>query len=79
MSSAADCSKPLENLRSLVDDGAGLRLRTTPTAMEATSEGGDREQERKGAERRDMLLERPKRIKGNFFIVGAELDPKLEN
>lgn len=63
----------------MVDDGTGLRLRPTPTATEATSEGGDREQERKGAERRDMLLERPKRIKGNFFIVGAELDPKLEN
>ncbi|KAG0058816.1 hypothetical protein BGZ89_000949 [Linnemannia elongata] len=79
LSSAADCSKPLENLRSLVDDGAGLSLRPTPTATEATSEGGDRDQERKGAERRDMLLARPKRVKGNFFVVGAELDPKLEN
>ncbi|KAF9124278.1 hypothetical protein BGX30_001024 [Mortierella sp. GBA39] len=79
LSSAADCSKPLENLRSLVDDGAGLRLRPIPTATEVTSEGGDREQERKGAERRDMLLERSKRVKGNFFVVGAELDPKVEN
>ncbi|KAF8946192.1 hypothetical protein BGZ47_001080 [Haplosporangium gracile] len=78
LSSAADCTKPLENLRSLVDDGAGLRLRPTPMT-EAISEGGDRELEHQGAERRDMLLERPKRVKGNFFVVGAKLDPKLEN
>ncbi|KAG0280484.1 hypothetical protein BGZ95_009971 [Linnemannia exigua] len=75
ISSAADCSKPLENLRSLVDDGVGLRLRPTPT----TSTESSGEQERQGAERRDMLLERPARVKGNFFVVGAELDPKVEN
>ncbi|KAG0289179.1 hypothetical protein BGZ96_007193 [Linnemannia gamsii] len=77
LSSAADCSKPLENLRSLVDDGAGLRLR--PTEADQDLNLLDREQERKGAERRDMLLERSKRVKGNFFVVGAELDPKVEN
>lgn len=77
LSSAADCSKPLENLRSLVDDGAGLRLRPTETEQDLNL--SDREQERKGAERRDMLLERSKRVKGNFFVVGAELDPKVEN
>ncbi|KAG0368940.1 hypothetical protein BGX24_002646 [Mortierella sp. AD032] len=83
ISSAADCSKPLENLRSLVDDGAGLRLRPTPTPSTASPSEQDktmaRKQERQGAERRDMLLERPARVKGNFFVVGAELDPKLEN
>ncbi|KAF9090944.1 hypothetical protein BGX23_005586 [Mortierella sp. AD031] len=76
LSSAADCSKPLENLRSLVDDGEGLRLR--PTSSE-NSQSSSREQERQRSERRDMLLERPKRVKGNFFFVGAELDPKQEN
>ncbi|KAF9130523.1 hypothetical protein BGW39_002981 [Mortierella sp. 14UC] len=84
VSSAADCSKPLENLRSLVDDGAGLRLRPSTTALSSSSSGEQdqsltRELARQGAERRDMLLERPVRVKGNFFVVGAEVDPKLEN
>ncbi|KAF9911960.1 hypothetical protein EC991_001407 [Linnemannia zychae] len=86
VSSAADCSRPLESLRSLVDDGAGLRLRpstaTSPSASSSSNEQDQslkREEARQGAERRDMLLERPVRVKGNFFVVGAELDPKQEN
>ncbi|KAF9935060.1 hypothetical protein FBU30_008553 [Linnemannia zychae] len=80
LSSATDCSKPLENLRSLVDDGAGLQLRPFPTQ---TSDEHDpdliKEQERQGIERREILLKRSQRTKGNFFVVGAELDPKAEN
>ncbi|KAF9913207.1 hypothetical protein BX616_010163 [Lobosporangium transversale] len=78
---------PVENLRSLVDDGVGLRLRPSPVS--STSESlhphgshnahNDEENEQELLTRRDMLLKRPKRVKGNFFVVGTELDPKEDN
>ncbi|KAG0259099.1 hypothetical protein BG011_002836 [Mortierella polycephala] len=66
--------EPIEGLKSLVDDGSGLRLRPT-TSLAATEQEGEQELLR----RREMLLERPQRVKGNFFVVGAELDPKDDN
>ncbi|KAF9190908.1 hypothetical protein BGZ51_008057 [Haplosporangium sp. Z 767] len=66
--------QPIECLKSLVDDGSGLRLRPT---MSLAATGQEDEQEL--LRRREMLLERPQRTKGNFFVVGTELDPKDDN
>ncbi|KAG0330961.1 hypothetical protein BG000_011335 [Podila horticola] len=66
----------VQGLRSLVDDGHGLRTRATTTSSGA---GGAQDKEIDLLHRRDVLLERPKRVKGNFFVVGAELDPKDDN
>ncbi|KAG0035729.1 hypothetical protein BGZ81_000022 [Podila clonocystis] len=65
----------VQGLRSLVDDGHGLRTRGSTSA----EIGEPQDHERDLLRRRDVLLERPKRVKGNFFVVGAELDPKEEN
>lgn len=65
----------IQGLRSLVDDGHGLRTRATPSSVTSDSQ----DQERDLLRHRDVLLERPKRVKGNFFVVGAELDPKEDN
>ncbi|KAI8595834.1 hypothetical protein EDD21DRAFT_25078 [Dissophora ornata] len=67
-------SATVESLRSLVDDGEGLRLRPT---VSNDLEKKDDEQEL--IKRRDMLLTRPSRVKGNFFVVGTALEPKDEN
>jgi hypothetical protein len=60
-------SASVESLRSLVDDGQGLRLRSAvdPAVVEKQEDM---------IQRRDVLLMRPKRIKGNFFVVGTALD-----
>ncbi|KAG0342909.1 hypothetical protein BG004_005550 [Podila humilis] len=63
-------------LRSLVDDGHGLRTRS-PTNMSAQPEELTNKDDL--IRQREILLERPKRVKGNFFVVGTELDPKKDN
>ncbi|KAF8985519.1 hypothetical protein BGZ52_010475 [Haplosporangium bisporale] len=65
----------VQGLRSLVDDGHGLRTRATTSSVTIDSQDPERDLLR----HRDVLLERPKRVKGNFFVVGAELDPKEGN
>ncbi|KAG0083163.1 hypothetical protein BGZ93_010291 [Podila epicladia] len=65
----------VQGLRSLVDDGHGLRTRGSTS----TGTGESQDQTRDLLRRRDVLLEGPKRVKGNFFVVGAELDPKEDN
>ncbi|KAF9351374.1 hypothetical protein BGX26_010602 [Mortierella sp. AD094] len=67
----------VESLRSLVDDGEGLRLRPSPVMP--SDPAALTEEEKEAVRRRDTLLERPKRTKGNFFVIGAELDPKQDN
>ncbi|KAF9435197.1 hypothetical protein BGZ76_006736 [Entomortierella beljakovae] len=67
----------VETLRSLVDDGEGLRLRSNPAEVSNPEEIVKEEQE--SIRRRDVLLKSPKRTKGNFFVVGTELDPKQQN
>ncbi|KAF9109052.1 hypothetical protein BGX27_008054 [Mortierella sp. AM989] len=67
----------VHSLRSLVDDGEGLRLRSNPPV--ASDSAAIAKEEQEAIRRRDILLERPKRVKGNFFVVGAELDPKQDN
>lgn len=72
-------SASIESLRSLVDDGKGLRL----CSNVATTSNADSDQamdEQQGLERRrDMLLRRPKQVKGNFFVVSTTLDPKEDS
>ncbi|KAG0053647.1 hypothetical protein BGZ83_000718 [Gryganskiella cystojenkinii] len=72
------------NLRSLVDDGRGLQMRASPDAdnmekivaqAEAFNDDGiDESDEQAKLKRREMLLSRPKKVRGNFFVVatGAE-------
>ncbi|KAF9345295.1 hypothetical protein BGX34_004874 [Mortierella sp. NVP85] len=68
----------VESLRSLVDDGEGLRLRANPpTNVGDQSRARDEQQNSEG--RRDTLLQRPKQVKGNFFVVPTTLDPKEDN
>ncbi|KAF9279579.1 hypothetical protein BGZ68_007824 [Mortierella alpina] len=77
---STDQSKPVESLRSLVDDGFGLEMRSVEAAEDEDVGAGSKEQrEREAIRRRDVLLERPVRVKGNFFVVGTELDPKDSN
>ncbi|KAF9572061.1 hypothetical protein EC968_010392 [Mortierella alpina] len=77
---AADQSKPVESLRSLVDDGFGLEMRSdVATEGEDVDPGLKEQKDREAIRRRDVLLERPSRVKGNFFVVGTELDPKDSN
>ncbi|KAF8958128.1 hypothetical protein BGZ46_002031 [Entomortierella lignicola] len=66
----------VESLRSLVDDGQGLRLREDPITL--TDPDAIAKEEKEAIRRREILLERPKRTKGNFFVVGTELDPKKD-
>ncbi|KAF9959589.1 hypothetical protein BGZ72_009319 [Mortierella alpina] len=78
--STTDHTKPVESLRSLVDDGFGLQTRPTVPAEDKDVEAGSKEQrDREAIRRRDELLERSSRVKGNFFVVGTELDPKDSN
>ncbi|KAF9941463.1 hypothetical protein BGZ67_005045 [Mortierella alpina] len=77
---AADHSKPVESLRSLVDDGFGLEMRPDVAAEGKDVDTGSKDQrDREAIRRRDELLERPSKVKGNFFVVGTELDPKDSN
>ncbi|KAG0212349.1 hypothetical protein BGX28_006493 [Mortierella sp. GBA30] len=71
---ATDRSKTVESLRSLVDDRSGLRLRPTVSAAADKGQDNNKEKEREAIRRREVLLERPSRVKGNFFVVGTELD-----
>ncbi|KAG0221551.1 hypothetical protein BGX31_009740 [Mortierella sp. GBA43] len=65
-------STSIESLRSLVDDGEGLRLRSSvPTTIAENQQELER--------RRDALLRRPSQVKGNFFVVPAALDPKEDS
>ncbi|KAF9962969.1 hypothetical protein BGZ70_007747 [Mortierella alpina] len=75
-----DPAKPVESLRSLVDDGFGLEMRPDGAAADEDVDAGSKEQrEREAICRRDVLLERASRVKGNFFVVGTELDTKDSN
>ncbi|CAO3569708.1 unnamed protein product [Mortierella alpina] len=75
-----DPAKPVESLRSLVDDGFGLEMRLDRSPADEDVNAGSKEQrDREAVRRRDVLLERPNRVKGNFFVVGTELDPKDSN
>ncbi|KAF9421657.1 hypothetical protein BGZ94_008780 [Podila epigama] len=69
----------VKGLRSLVDDGQGLRTRETISSNTNDSTEALQDQEKDGMRRREILLASPKRVKGNFFVVGAELDPKDGN
>ncbi|KAG0366746.1 hypothetical protein BGZ54_004927 [Gamsiella multidivaricata] len=70
-------SASVESLRSLVDDGEGLQLRQNIVSTESVA--ASKEDEQDLIHRRDELLKRPKRVKGNFFVVGTALDPKEDN
>jgi len=60
------------NLRSLVDDGKGLQMRTVgPDGHSGVgySSGVDETDEQAKLKRREALLSRPQKVKGNFFVV----------
>lgn len=60
------------NLRSLVDDGKGLQMRIIGPDGQSSpgySVGVDETDEQAKLKRRDVLLSRPQKVKGNFFVV----------
>lgn len=67
-------AKVIVNLRSLVDDGKGLQMRTSRGADMYNDDGVDESDEQAKLKRRDMLLRRPKKVRGNFFVVATRPD-----
>ncbi|KAI1314507.1 hypothetical protein EDD11_002124 [Mortierella claussenii] len=61
----------VESLRSLVDDGEGLRLRPSVASATESNEGmfDEESKENQPLDKRSILLKRPKVVKGNFFVV----------
>ncbi|GJJ75067.1 hypothetical protein EMPS_07425 [Entomortierella parvispora] len=65
-------AKIVGNLRSLVDDGKGLRVRSTGPDGHSSpgySSGVDETDEQAKQKRREVLLSRAPNVKGNFFVV----------
>ncbi|KAG0004112.1 hypothetical protein BGZ65_000915 [Modicella reniformis] len=81
-------SASIESLRSLVDDGKGVQLRSCAQTASGFDIGslhisGDQDHAKDDQQelvlRRDVLLQRPKQVKGNFFVVTTTLDPKEDS